>query len=76
MFVVVLFHLAVVMVVSLDAFLMGMGVIVSHTPSPLARAARLAINPAIAPAPIPFPTFTTAMPGAHVCSIEYSAATP
>ena len=47
-----------------------------HAEPFLATAARLAINPAIAPAPIPLPIFTTAMPGAQVCNIEYSAATP
>lgn len=35
-----------------------------------ADAQRLAIKPAIAPAPTPLPMLTTAIPGAQVCSIE------
>jgi hypothetical protein len=41
-----------------------------------ARATRLAIKAAVAPAPTPLSMFTTVRPGAHVWSIESRAATP
>src|SRR5688572_25874515 len=41
-----------------------------------AAATRFAISAAVAPAPTPFPIFTTVRPGAQVWSIVISAATP
>jgi hypothetical protein len=43
---------------------------------PCLRAAPLAISAAIAPAPMPLSILTTASPGAQLCNIESSAATP